>query len=330
MTKPRKLLVIQTASIGDVILATSLIETLHQAYPEAQIDFLAKKGMEGLFISHPFLGRLHLWDKSDHKYLHLWRLLGRVRKEKYDIIINVQRFFSTGLITAFSGARYRIGFSKNPLSFLFTHTVEHEIRTGVHEIDRNHRLIAALGDYPLRNPRLYPPQEDLDAVKPYQDKPYITVAPASLWLTKQYPVDRWISMIQALPSHYRILLLGGRDDHALCETIVMALPERDVLNLSGTLTLLQSAALMKPARMNFVNDSSPMHLASAVNAPVSAVFCSTLPGFGFGPLSDEARVVQTRDELACRPCGLHGRKACPEGHFKCAYTIDNMELTRDL
>ncbi|MDP4826507.1 MAG: hypothetical protein NWR73_02395, partial [Flavobacteriales bacterium] len=65
---------------------------------------------------------------------------------------------------------------------------------------------------------------------------------------------------------------------------------------------------------------------SAVDAPVTAIFCSTIPEFGFGPLGKKAHVVQTPEKLACRPCGLHGYKACPQKHFACAKGI----LIRDL
>jgi heptosyltransferase-2 len=74
--------------------------------------------------------------------------------------------------------------------------------------------------------------------------------------------------------------------------------------------------------MNFVNDSAPMHFASAMNAPTTAFFCSTIPEFGFGPLSEFSRIVEASEELACRPCGLHGKKACPLGHFKCGESSD--------
>jgi heptosyltransferase-2 len=79
---------------------------------------------------------------------------------------------------------------------------------------------------------------------------------------------------------------------------------------------------MEKAAMNYTNDSAPVHIASAVNAPVTEIFCSTVPGFGYTPLSDHARIVETREKLACRPCGIHGRKECPEGHFKCAWGIE--------
>jgi heptosyltransferase-2 len=91
-----------------------------------------------------------------------------------------------------------------------------------------------------------------------------------------------------------------------------------VENLAGTLSFLQSAALMAGAEMNYVNDSAPLHMASAMNAPTTAVFCSTVGSFGFTPLADVQRVVETNHSLPCRPCGLHGHQACPQGHFRCA------------
>ena len=74
--------------------------------------------------------------------------------------------------------------------------------------------------------------------------------------------------------------------------------------------------------MNYVNDSAPLHIASSVNAPTTAVYCSTIPQFGFGPLSDQSFIIETNRILDCRPCGLHGKNACPKGHFDCAETIN--------
>ncbi|MEO7530917.1 MAG: glycosyltransferase family 9 protein, partial [Sediminibacterium sp.] len=82
----------------------------------------------------------------------------------------------------------------------------------------------------------------------------------------------------------------------------------------------------KDALMNYVNDSAPMHFASSVNAPVAAVYCSTIPAFGFGPLSDTSHIIEVSQPLSCRPCGLHGKKACPLQHFHCARWITNEQL----
>ena len=98
----------------------------------------------------------------------------------------------------------------------------------------------------------------------------------------------------------------------------------------GNFNFLSSAALMQGAVMNYVNDSAPLHFASATNAPVTAIFCSTVPSFGFFPLSDQSFVVETTEKLECKPCGLHGWKECPLGHFKCAITIENQQLLNTL
>jgi heptosyltransferase-2 len=323
----QKILVIQTAFIGDVVLATALIEKFHAFYPNAQIDFLVRKGNEALLTGHPFLHEVLIWDKREHKHRNLFNLIRRVRRTKYDTVINAQRFAATGLLTALSGAGQTIGFDKNPLSLLFSKKIPHIVGNR-HEIERNQALIAALTDDQPAKPRLYPTQADEEKIKPYKTKPYITVSPASVWFTKQYPKEKWMSFIRQLPAQITIYLLGAPNDRDLCEDIAAA--NSNAINLSGKLSFLQSAALMKDATMNYVNDSAPMHFASAVNAPVTAVYCSTIPGFGFGPLSDKSYIVEIQQSLDCRPCGLHGCKACPRGHFNCAYKIEDTQLLRSL
>lgn len=325
----QKFLVIQTAFIGDVVLATGIIEKLHAYFPEAEIDFLLRKGNESLLHHHPYLHEVLIWDKKEGKIKDLRRLLHIIRNNKYDKVINVQRFAATGILTAFSKAKEKIGFDKNPLSALFTTRVKHVISTSLqpkHEIERNNGLIEHFTDAVVFKPRLYPSENDFATVQQYKQYPYICIAPSSVWFTKQYPADKWISFIQKLPPAYSIHLLGAPSDKELCDGIVNASAPKNIFNLCGKLSFLQSAALMRDAEMNYVNDSAPMHFASSVNAAVTAVYCSTLPSFGFGPVSDKSFIVETKEALPCRPCGLHGRKVCPLGHFKCAYTILDEQL----
>lgn len=329
----KRILIIQTASIGDVILITPLIESLHGQYPEAAIDVLVRKGFGALFDGHPFVNEVLLWDKKSHKYRNLFRLISKIRHRRYDLVFNVQRFFTTGLLTALSGAGATVGFDKNPMSRFFSRWVSHHFNAGGsahHEVDRNLSLIRDFVSESRRRPRLYPQPSDEDAVMPYKHREYITIAPASLWFTKQYPEERWVSFLKKAPPHLQVYLLGGPTDQALCRRIMGAAQHPLTMELCGRLSLLQSAALMRDARMNFVNDSAPLHLCSAVNAPVTAVFCSTVPEFGFGPLSDDAAVVQIDRPLYCRPCGIHGHRQCPEKHFRCAFEIDENKLLERL
>ena len=322
---PGKFLIIQTAFIGDVVLATSIIENIHAAYPDAEIDFLVRLGNESLLRGHPYIRKVLIWNKKEKKMQHLFRMLNVIRKEKYDKVINVQRYAATGILTALSGAKEKIGFDKNPFSFMFSRKIVHHF-SGMHEIERNHLLISHFIDAPAMRPRLYPSQQDEEKIQKYTGHPFITISPASVWFTKQYPPLKWAAFMNKLSDHYTIYLVGGPDDRSLSEAIIQMTNTKSPVDLCGELSFLQSAALMKYAHMNFVNDSAPMHFASAMNAPVAAVYCSTVPEFGYGPLSDIKYIIQRRESLYCRPCGLHGFAACPEGHFKCALEIEDEQL----
>lgn len=316
----RNILLIQTAFIGDVILATALVEKLHRQFPSAQIDFLLRKGNEGLLHNNPHLRRVLIWDKKKQKTRNLFKILYQIRQEHYDAVINLQRFFSTGMLTALSGATERIGFDKNPWAFGFTRKVPHSFGTDtdfIHEIDRNLSLISHWTDAQRERPKLYPSEKDFQIV-PINQK-YVCIAPTSVWYTKQLPPERWLALIEKLPKDWTIYLLGGPGDKAACEAILQQTNHKNVINTAGQFNFLQSAALMSKAIMNYVNDSAPLHIASAMNAPVTAAFCSTVPRFGFTPLSEQSFIVETKEKLACRPCGLHGYKACPLGHFKCSH-----------
>ena len=112
-----------------------------------------------------------------------------------------------------------------------------------------------------------------------------------------------------------MFLLGAPGDAEACSRIARQAGRGDVL--AGKLSLLGTAHVMQGALMNYVNDSAPLHIASAMNSPVTSVFCSTVPAFGFGPLGTNGRVVETTEKLYCRPCGslswIHGLS---EGTFQ--------------
>jgi len=329
----QKICVIQTAFIGDVVLSTSILESLHHQYPKASIDIVVRKGNEALFANHPFIHAVIVWDKKSKKYLNWLSVLRQIRAQQYDAIVNVQRYAATGLWTAFSNAKIKIGFDKNPFSFLFTHKIKHQaMQAGLHEINKNHALLKVLDHtIELCKPKLYPSNADFEKVKPFQGEPYICIAPASVWFTKQFPAEQWVRFLNDLNFEGKVYIIGGPGDKQIGDHIIESLSPLSklnghVVNLSGQLHFLSSAALQKKAILNYVNDSAPMHFASAVDAAVVAIYCSTIPDFGYGPLSTHSFVVATSQNLTCRPCGMHGKKACPLGHFDCAMTIQMQQL----
>lgn len=321
-----KILIIQTAFIGDVILATPVIEAISNANSSIIIDMLIRSSNKGILAGHPKINKLWLWNKSESKLVSQLKLISEFRKQKYDVIINLQRFMSSGIFTAFSGAKQRIGFDKNPLSFTFSTKVPHIIEKGIHEVDRNLDLVKSVFPEANAKMKLYPSEKDYESVKKYKSGKYIVLAPTSVWFTKQYPANKWVEFINQINEDVDIYMIGGPDDSNAINSIIKLANSKKIVNLCGKLTILQSAALMKDALMNYVNDSAPQHMASAMNAHCTAIFCSTITDFGFGPMSDDSVVVECDEPLDCKPCGLHGRAECKEGHFNCANLINNNSL----
>lgn len=323
-----RILVIQTAFIGDVILGTALLEKLHQDYPDAQLDYLVRKGNESLFDGHPFLNEVLIWDKSESKYAGLWRMLKQIRSKDYDAVYNIQRYAASGILTGFSGASKRLGYKSNPFSFLFSDSVEHRFGKGYEAVHEVERVLDLYSKGEKGQPRLYPKPKS-ETASELTKKPFVTIAPASVWFTKQFPIDKWVEFVNQIPTDLEVVLIGGPSDASIAKQIQTAV-SRNINDLTGKLKLLETAALMKGARMNYANDSAPVHLASSVNAPVAEVFCSTVPEFGFTPLSDNSQIIQTKKTLDCRPCGIHGKVNCPNGHFDCAKSIDIKDLLATL
>ena len=315
-----KILIIQTAFLGDVILATSFVSELKNKFPNANIDFLLKKGNESLLANNPKLNSVFTFDKSTGKWKSIIRLIRQFRKEKYDLVINLHRFASSGIIAGFSGGKKRYGFKKNPFSFLYTKKFDHTIGNGTHEVERNLSLLQEFNVSKKNCPELFPSDADKQHVQKYKTNEYYCIAPTSVWFTKQMPTHKWIELISSLPDSSSIYFLGAQSDSTYCQKLLKESNAKNVVSLCGELSLLQSAALMKDATRNYVNDSGPLHLASSVNAKVTAFFCSTVPDFGFGPLSDDYETKEVAN-LDCRPCGLHGHQSCPKGHFKCGEII---------
>ena len=309
-----------------MILATPLIEKLYDFFPGAKIDFLLRKGNESLFTDHPKLNEVIIWDKKKNKYLGLFQTIGKIRKKEYDLVVNLQRFAASGLMTALTKGTEKVGFDKNPFSFTYPEKIKHQFGTGFQKTVRNLRLIRNITGQRYYRPQLYPTAANFEKVKPYQKGKYVCIAPTSVWFTKQYPAEKWLELIHQIDESITVYLLGAPSDKEAAEAIQSAAKRGNISVLCGELNFLDSAALMKGAAMNYVNDSAPMHMASAVNAPTTAIYCSTIPSFGFGPVATDSVIVETKKELECRPCGLHGRKKCPLGHFDCAHSIETSEI----
>ena len=150
--------------------------------------------------------------------------------------------------------------------------------------------------------------------------PLVGLHPGSVWPTKRWFPERYAALAARLvkEASATVVLLGGPGDKALAASVAAAAGV-GLLDWTGKTTLPELLALTSKLDLLVTNDSGPMHVAAAHGVPVLAIFGPTTKELGFFPYGDGHAVLEA--DLACRPCGLHGAKECPEGHFLCMKLI---------
>ena len=146
------------------------------------------------------------------------------------------------------------------------------------------------------------------------------IAPGSVWQTKKWPKGYFITLLEMLSKEkIKIILFGAKDEQPLCQEIIDN-SKADALNLAGSLSVLESAALIKKIDLMISNDSAPLHIANAVQTNVLAIFGPTVKRCGCYPFQENDTLIEV--ELYCRPCKKHGGRRCPEKHFRCMRDIN--------
>ena len=162
----------------------------------------------------------------------------------------------------------------------------------------------------------------MEAFSELGDRPLLGVAPGSVWATKRWTSKGFAEVIESFHNEgYAVVLIGGPGDREVGKEIE-ELCGISLRNLIGEVSLLVSAAIVSKLRLLVTNDSAPLHLASATGTPVVAVFCATVPEFGYGPWQVPSETVGVSG-LSCRPCGRHGGNICPTGTHACQLELSS-------
>ncbi|HMV42837.1 MAG TPA: lipopolysaccharide heptosyltransferase II [Leptospiraceae bacterium] len=329
-----KILIIQTAFLGDLILTTSFFREVKQKYKEAEIHVIVNKGTEDILFGNPNITKVISFDKAKVRksIFYFFSFIQCLRKEKYEICICPHFSYRSTLISFFSGAKVRIGYKESGFSFLHTKKISRPLE-GKHEVDKLFSLIHENTDsfsLKQKRPELFFSEARLIKIKTiletyHLNKNFIILAPSSIWETKRMPTSKFQELFQRIvaDTDYSIVLIGSPKDQILCENIIdRRLPENQVnkveriFNLAGKTDLVELSYVISQALAIVSNDSSPIHFASAHNIPTIMIYGATVPAFGYSTLVDKQYLSQV-DGLSCRPCGIHGGKVCPEKHFKC-------------
>ncbi len=325
-----KILVVQTAFIGDVVLTTPLLSVLHSHFRDYHIDVLVIPPSANLLANHPAVREVIVFDKrgTDRGLTGILSMQRRIRSRRYEIAVIPHRSLRSGLICSAAGIRQRISFSTSAASFLMTDLVAY--KKDIHEVERNLSLLAPLKiPTPERVlPSLYPSEHDSRIVTEFlsgfpdvRHVNLIALAPGSVWATKRWLSDRFAELAQHLiAQNFSVVLVGGPGDIAVGNDIQTQIGNSRLINAINKLTLLQSAELIRRCAVLISNDSAPLHIGVAMRTPVVAVFGATVPEFGFGPLGEHDEILQI-DGLDCRPCSIHGGTHCPIKTFDCMKRI---------
>ncbi len=336
MSEVKKILLFQTAFAGDVILFTSLIQAARGAFPDSSIHVLVIPQTADLLTNNPFCDRIIIYDKrkSEKGPLAFFTMVRRLRKENYDLALVPHRSLRSSLLVWAARVPRRIGFDRSAGKVFFTDVVPY--RTGIHEVERNIKLLnaAAASIQQAPRPSLYPGNKERVEVDRFLDdasfpagKPLLVLAPGSEWETKRWPLASFIRLTGLLQEEIgaAIAIIGGIEDEPLAAEIVKK-SGGPAASAAGRLSFLASAELIRRAGVVVANDSSPLHLAVAVGTPVVALFGPTIPEFGFRPRGPKDVVLQK--DMYCRPCGIHGGRRCREGHLRCLNDISPEEVFR--
>lgn len=321
-----KILIINLLYIGDLLFSTPVFRALQAAYPEAQLDLLVRSTNLELVRHHPLLTNIILFDrKADARIDRYFRLLGDIRRARYDLVLNLQASeLPTGL-AAFSGARQRVGVGVPALRTLF-HAFVTE-RMDVHQVDAILDVLHCLGiDAPAHRGMEFWLDEETrqrvdarwrDAV-PDDGRPAVGLNTGGSWPTKRWTVEGYAAFADMLDTRgYRAVFFGGPMDVPMVREITGRMTTRPVV-FTGQITLSELAAMAGRCTAFVSGDSGPMHIAASQGVPVVAIFGPS-NALRYAPYGVPHVVVRAAE--SCLGCAQH---ACD--HHRCMRSISADEV----
>ena len=331
MMKYNKILLIRFSSLGDIVLTTPLIKTLHENFPDAQIDYCTKEEYKDVLKFNPAINKI-ISVGSDFDFKRLKLLKKTLIAYKYDLVIdchnNIRTFYLRQFLRfkskvlkfrkysfrKFMLVKFKINLMKNlpPISERYCNIISpllggvSERRGGLPEIftDENafnkiNNIFTELGITSNDN--------------------FIVIAPSSKHFTKTYPAELYTELISKFDENIKIILIGKGNDVIPVQKIIEN-AGTNVYNLSNRLNIVELTELIKRSSLFISGDTGPMHIAEAVNKPLIVLAGSSVKEFGFYPQTENAIILEN-NSLNCRPCSHIGRNTCPKGHFKCMKEI---------
>lgn len=309
----KRILIINLAFIGDVLLSTPVARALRHAYPQARIDMMTVPVAAPLAQRNPYVDEVIVYDKKGQhkKWKALWQLLRQIRSRKYDLAVCTNFALRGAMLAFFCGIPRRLGYAAQHGEWFLTDAVSPVRPPLRHEAENYLDVLQPLGlettDFSLE---LALQADDIVSAakeKEKADKPIVVLCPAGSYRRKSWTTDGYAKLMQKLSSQVSWYLIGGKAEAPYLQRIASkaAVP---VTLWSGTHTLPEVAGLMQQAALVISVDTAALHMAQAVHTPVLGLFGPTDPRI-WGPRGAKDRVVWLQN---CQPCW--GRGECATQH----------------
>ncbi len=285
-------------------------------FPNAQISWVVNAAFRSLLDNHPSVDHVIAYERgksgiSSRGASSTVQLCARLMKERYDLTIDLQGLLRSGLMTAATRAKVRVGIAdaREGARWFYTHRVTAP-RLGLHAVDRVGRVMAALG---LKE---FQPEFHISPAAQDQVWARETLAPVASprlilnlgarWMTKRWPPEHFAEIARRAVSEFGagLICVGAIVDTPLAAELQRAIAPLALLDLSGKTTLLQLAALAQQSQVFLSNDTGPLHLAAAAGASVVGIYTCTDPRLT-GPYGPRVTTVQS-----CVWCAPSFRKTC--------------------
>jgi heptosyltransferase I len=298
----QKILIVKPSSLGDIVHSLPFLYAIKTRFPSALIHWVVAKGFEGLLDGHPMIDRLWVINKDTWKKIknvkgtisELKTLSQDLKKENYDLVIDLQGLLRSGMITATTGARIRIGFNeaREGSRLFYTHKIEGG--KDIHAVERYLKIAAFLGCDIADISFPFPPSEFASIFN--IDKDYAVIVPGARWKTKRWPEEEFGQLTSRLP--LQSVIVGGNTDKDSAGLIV-SLSKGKAISLAGKTNVKELIGIMRDAKFVVSNDSGPMHIAAALGIPVFAIFGPTDPA-KTGPYGKGHTIIKA--DTHCAPC----------------------------
>ncbi len=317
----KKILVIKLRHLGDVLLATAVFYNLKKSLKNVKVHAFVNEESKDILKNNPYVDEIITYDRNIKKEGFFKRLkyemqiLKKIKKQKYDLVINLTEGDRGAIAAFFSKAKYKVGIDPEKRGFfkkekIYTHIVKNP-KTKRHIVERNLDALRRIGIFPKdKNKKLYftIPAKAKESIKRILDEnsiainSYILIHPSTRWRFKCF--DKFDELAKLLyEKKEKIVVVASNRDYEieLVDNIVNGLP---ILNLTGKVNIDELAALILFSKKFYCVDSFAFHLSSALKANVRAFFGPTCD-VEFGPWQNEnAKIIKSN--FSCRPCSLDG------------------------